>query len=146
MKEPAIARTSLGRRGISNDCGKGEKPWRMLRRLWWRASMVTMEAAAERTRGSPMRWAAPRYAPTPTFSMTWATVSMVWTSVRTLEKSKVQLDIGVSPKAMMISSMAETWTDSSIWMTVISSMTTSDDELKPALTKSDGWNFPSACE
>ncbi len=103
MKGPAIERTSLGRRGRSNDCGMGEKPWKRLRRVWGRDSTVTMEAAAVRTRGSPTRWAAPRYAPTPTFSTTWATVTMVVTSVSTLEKSNVQVDNGVSPKPTMSS-------------------------------------------
>jgi hypothetical protein len=70
---------------------------------------------------------------------------MVETSVSALEKSKVQVDSGVWPKLTMSSSMAETWTDSSIWMTVISVMAMSD-EMKPALRKSDGWNFPSAFE
>ena len=130
---------------MSNDCGMTEELWKRLRIVWWRASMVTMEAAEVRTRGSSMRCAAPRYAPTPTFSTTWATVTMVSTSTSTLEKSNVQVDNGVSPKATIISSMAETWTDSSTWMTVSSEIAMSDEE-KPALMKSDAWNFVSACE
>ena len=145
MKELAIARTSLGRSGMSNDCGMTEELWKRLRMVWWRDSMVTMEAAAVRTRGSSMRCAAPRYAPTPTFSTTWATVNMVSTSTSTLEKSNVQVDNGVSPKPTIISWMAETWVDSSPWMTVISEIAISGEE-KPALVKSDAWNFFSASE
>jgi len=67
MKAPAIARTSWGRRGMSNDWGIVEAPAKMFSMVWWRDSMVTMEAAAVRTFGSWTRCAAPRYAPTPTF-------------------------------------------------------------------------------
>jgi len=63
--------------------------------------MVTMEAAAVRTRGSAIRCAAPMYAPTPTFSTSRATVAMVGTSTSTLEKSNLQPESGVSPNEVM---------------------------------------------
>lgn len=62
-------------------------PERILRMLWWRASIVTMEAAAVNSEGSERRWAAPKYAPTPTFSTRRAAAAKVGTSVKTLEKS-----------------------------------------------------------
>lgn len=71
---------------------------KMFRMVWWRDSIVTMEAAAVRTLGSPIRCAAPRYAPTPTFSTTRAVANMVSTSTRTLVKSNVQPEGGVTPK------------------------------------------------
>src|SRR5258708_5663606 len=102
MKEPAIARTSLGRRARSNDWEMGEAASKMFRTVWWRDSIVTMVAAAVRTRGSWTRCAAPRYAPTPTFSTTRAIVTMVDTSVRAAEKSNLQPEGGFEPNATMM--------------------------------------------
>lgn len=102
MKAPAIARTSWGRRGMSNDWGIVVAPAKMFSVVWWRDSMVTMEAAAVRTFGSWMRCAAPRYAPTPTFSTTRAIAAMVETSTRALEKSNVQPEGAFSPNEVRI--------------------------------------------
>jgi len=60
MNEPAMARTSFGRRGMSNGWEMAEPPSKRFKTVWWRDSMVKMEAAAVRTRGSSMRCAAPR--------------------------------------------------------------------------------------
>ena len=74
-----------------------------LRIVWWRASTVTMDAASVRTFMSWMMCAAPRYAPTPTFSMSRAADKNVVTSVRTLVKSNEQVVSGVSANDVMIS-------------------------------------------
>ena len=107
-KEPARERVSLGRKGMSNDFRMSGKPCKRLRRVWWRDSMVMMEAAAVRTQGSLMRCAAPSYAPKPAFSISWATVTMVLASTSTLEKSNVQVDNGNLPKPTKSSWRAET--------------------------------------
>lgn len=97
MNPPAIARTSWGRRGKSNDVGIAVPSLRTLSIVWWRASMVTIEAASVRTTGSEMKCAAPRYAPTPTFSTRRATGAMALTEVRTEEKSKLHPEMAESP-------------------------------------------------
>jgi len=70
--------------------------------------MVRMEAAAVTKVASCTMWAAPRYAPTPTFSTSRAVFTMVETSVRTDEKSNEQPDKGVAPKLEMNSEIAVT--------------------------------------
>jgi len=132
----AIARTSLGSKGMSNGLEMAVASSKMFKMVPWRDSTVTMLAAALRTFGSWTRCAAPRYAPTPTCSTIRATVIMVETSVRAEEKSKVQPPGGFFPNEVRRDPRALTWVLSSIWMVVICWMATSADE-KPALVKSD---------
>jgi hypothetical protein len=142
-KPPTMERTSGGERGMSNACGMGAAALKVFKRVWWRASMGKMEAATVRTRGSSMRWAAPEYAPTPTFSTSRALVAMVETSVSKLDVLNVQFK-GVPPNALRVPSTAETWVDSSDWMVVMVE-TAASPEVKPALRKSAFLNFCSAC-
>jgi hypothetical protein len=102
MKEPAMARTSLGRKAMSNDWEMAVALSKRFSMVPWRASTVTMVAAAVRTRGSWTRCAAPRYAATPTCSTTRAIVTMVDTSVRADEKSNEQPEGGVAPNEVMM--------------------------------------------
>jgi hypothetical protein len=102
MKPPAMARTSLGSKARSNGWEMAVALSKMFRMVLWRDSMVTMVAAAVRTRGSWTRCAAPRYAPTPTCSTTRATVTMVDTSVRADEKSNLQPVGGLAPNEVMM--------------------------------------------
>ena len=140
-------------------------PWSTFRIVWWRASMVKMDAAAVRMTGSCTRCAAPRYAPTPTFSTRRATGAMVATSVSTLVKSNLQVERGFSPNEVMIdcnasqrssqrvcqkrvrklvhTSRAVTWAASSDWM-AMNCWTGMSAELKPAVVKSVAWNLVSA--
>ena len=101
MKGPAMPKTSLGVKAKSNACGIAVPALRTFRIVWWRASMVRIEPAAVRRMGSERRWAAPRYAVTPTFSTRRATAAMVVTSTRTLEKSNLQVSTGVLPRALI---------------------------------------------
>ena len=96
---PAIARTSLGRKGMSKACGSGLAPDIKFRTDWWRASLVMIEAAAARTVGSCMSCVAPRYAETPVYSTTRAIGNMTETLVSALEKSKLQ-ESGCRPNAV----------------------------------------------
>lgn len=84
---PAIAKTSLGVKAISNGEGIAVPvPERILRIVWWRASTVRIEPAAARRTGSVRRVAPPRYADTPTISITRAVAAIVETSVNTEPK------------------------------------------------------------
>ena len=102
MKEPAMARTSLGRKARSNGWEMAVALSKMFRTVPWRDSTVTMVAAAVRTRRSWTRCAAPRYVAIPTCSTTRATVTMVDTSVRADEKSNEQPEGGLAPNATMM--------------------------------------------
>jgi hypothetical protein len=62
--------------------------------------MVKIEPAAVRRMGLERRWAAPRYAVTPTSSTRRATLAIVVTSVRTVEKSNLQVSKGLAPRAV----------------------------------------------
>ena len=97
MNWPTIARTSLGPKGRSNGVGMAVPLLNMFSMVLWRDSIVAMEAASVRMCESPMRCAAPRYAPTPVCSTTPAVEISVDTSVRAFEKSTVQPSIGVTP-------------------------------------------------
>ena len=165
MKAPAMARTSWGSKGMSKAWGMAVAPdVSTFRIVWWRASTVTMDAAAVRTVLSATSCAAPRYAPTPTSSTRRATGNMVGTSVSTLVKSNLQVERGVTPNevrndcnanrsqrekvgsgSLIRTSRAVTWVASSSWMAVNCSMGICA-ELKPAAVKSDAWNLDSACE
>lgn len=102
MNGPAIAKTSCGSRGRSKAVGIDVASFKTLRMVWWRASTVTIDAAAVRMVGSETRCAAPRYAATPTFSTSRATGAIAETLVRTAEKSKVHPEIGVPPRAVIV--------------------------------------------
>jgi len=65
---PAIARTSCGVRGRSNGFASAAPPLNTFSIVEWRLSTVRMDAAAVRMVGSEIKFAAPRNAPTPTFS------------------------------------------------------------------------------
>lgn len=108
MKAPASAKTSFGVKAKSNACGMAVPALRTFRIVWWRASTVRIDPAAVRRMGSERRWAAPRYAVTPTFSTIRATVAMVVTSTRTFEKSNVQVSTGVPPRVLMPSCEKQT--------------------------------------
>lgn len=102
MKEPAMARTSLGARARSKDAEMAVALSNMFSMVPWRDSIVTMEAAAVRTRGSSTRCAAPRYAAMPTCSMSRALEIMVSTSVSTAVSSNLQPEGGVPPNEVII--------------------------------------------
>ena len=59
-----------------------------------------IEAAADNSAGSEMEDAAPRYALTPTFSINWAKVIIVFTFVSAKEKSNLQPVMGWPPSAL----------------------------------------------
>jgi len=97
---PAMDRTSDGFSARSKACGTGAAAFMMFITVWWRASTVMIEAAADSNAGSEMEDAAPRYALTPTFSINWAKVIIVFTSVKAEEKSNLQPVIGWPPRAL----------------------------------------------
>lgn len=75
--------------------------------------MVTIEAASVSATGSEMKWAAPRYAPTPTFSTSRATGAIADTDVRTEEKSNEQPEMTEPPTASMALCRKAAWVLSS---------------------------------
>jgi hypothetical protein len=96
----AMAKTSLGVNATSNEAGIAVPvPERILRTVWWRASIVRIEPAAARRTGSVRSVAPPRYADTPTISITRAVAAIVATSVNTESKLNLQPEIGGLPAA-----------------------------------------------
>ena len=90
MKEPAMARTSLGRKVRSNSWEMAIALSKMFRTVLWCDSTVMMVAAAVWMLGSWTRCTTSRYVVILTCSTTCATVTIVNTSVRADKKSNEQ--------------------------------------------------------
>lgn len=81
MKPAARVKTLRTPRGVSNGDGMAAALEATRMNVWWRASIVTIEAATLKIAGLFSSGAAPRYADTPTFSKIDAVATMLAASV-----------------------------------------------------------------